>query len=46
MKTKLAEMRLIISTQKRASAFIASVFAEVDFISYSGRPAKLSLIKT
>ena len=31
---------------KRASAFIASVFAEVDFISYSGRPAKLSLIKT
>ncbi len=31
---------------KRASAFIASVFAEVDFISYSGRPAKLSIIKT
>ena len=29
---------------KRASSFIAAVFSKVDFIDYSGRPAKLSLI--
>ena len=30
---------------KRASSFIAAVFSKVDFIDYSGRPAKLSLIE-
>ena len=28
---------------KRASSFIAAVFSKVNFIDYSGRPAKLSL---
>ena len=29
---------------KRASSFIAAVFSKVDFIDYSGRPGKLSLL--
>ena len=29
---------------KRASSFIAAVFSKIDFIDYSGRPAKLLLI--